>query len=155
MVVPLSTNAFHFTGITSPGSNPQSAPVVADTNPHVTTTPQIELSPQALDASRSVTTSPGTAESSTLHNVDNQRRQEEPRQARERREQNAESEKPDAPRPHGRMFAYKAYPEINRTQISILDRSTGEPIRKIPPDRMIKFTEAFQEHVGKLFDIEA
>jgi len=42
--------------------------------------------------------------------------------------------------------------EIDRVVISVLDKNTGEVIRKLPSEDAVKFAEGVKDLLGKLFD---
>jgi flagellar protein FlaG len=161
MVAPISTNAFHFTGITSPGQNPQAAPVSAETNPPVTTTPAMETSPGAQDASRAVTGIREIPQGPEISQIDTNRKQEEPKAVNERTsggrpKRTSENQEANAkPALVNRDLNYKIYPEINRIQTNVIDQNSKEVIRQIPPDRVIKIARNFQEYLGRMIDKQA
>jgi flagellar protein FlaG len=42
--------------------------------------------------------------------------------------------------------------KLNRSIINVIDKKSGEVIRKLPSDEAIKFAESIKEAVGKLLD---
>jgi len=42
--------------------------------------------------------------------------------------------------------------ESRRTSISVIDKDTGEIIREIPPEKLLKMTEQIQRSMGMIFD---
>ena len=92
-----------------------------------------------------------------------QSRGEAARSERAQREREAtESEKPAPPptssesalpAPPNRAVTFRLNSESERVYIEVVDRSTGEVVRQIPPDQVLELAEGLKEATGNLLDV--
>ncbi|NLU55434.1 MAG: flagellar protein FlaG [Firmicutes bacterium] len=47
---------------------------------------------------------------------------------------------------------FQVHEDLDRVYVEIVDRSTGEVIKQIPPEDMLKIAAKFQEFIGLIFD---
>jgi len=52
----------------------------------------------------------------------------------------------------GHSLEFDVRKEANIVQIVVKDRSSGDVIKKIPPERIVKFLEGMEKLLGSLFD---
>jgi len=52
----------------------------------------------------------------------------------------------------GHSLEFDVRKEANIVQIVVKDRSSGDVIKEIPPERIVKFLEGMQKLLGSLFD---
>ncbi len=60
-----------------------------------------------------------------------------------------------APSPPNRAITFKLNRETERFFIQVVDRNTGEIIRQIPPEDMLKLAEELDASTGHLFNTSA
>lgn len=52
----------------------------------------------------------------------------------------------------GHSLQFEVREEANIVQIIVKERSSGEVVKEIPPERIVKFLEGMKELLGSLFD---
>jgi flagellar protein FlaG len=50
---------------------------------------------------------------------------------------------------------FNIVPQTNIVQVVVVDASTGEVVREVPPDALVRFAQSWDEYLGNLVDEEA
>lgn len=122
---------------------------------------KMESIPYNLDKSFEAGASklPGLAPSPDTRRADRSeeagRRRAEAARAQEQKRPEPSSEAPKVDPPRNSAVTFRLNQEAERFYIQVVDRSTGEVLRQIPSDQMLKLAAALQRATGNLLDTSA
>ncbi|HSR53875.1 MAG TPA: flagellar protein FlaG [Acidobacteriota bacterium] len=105
-------------------------------------------------------TPPGSSAAREEGPTTEQLRRQQQRLQQERRSQAADERRSalaeaEGPAPGNRAVRFRLNREAERIYIEVVDRSTGEIVKQIPPERLLRLAESLRQLTGNLLDESA